>query len=176
MVNLSIHKLILGPDILSQARLGWEPWSSGYGRRLTLQRSWVQIPVPDTGWTWHFFTFNCCKTCIVCLKRPKINKKEVVVGPLKKRLSKHTFSEIFILSWINKIAEIMLFAIKSGVKYSYPFTSSTALHFWSSSAMTWMTEEGPPLIPNRSSSSMASKAAMAMPTAIFWWFEVDILM
>ena len=30
---------------------GMLPWSSGYGRRLMFQRSWVQIPVPYTGWT-----------------------------------------------------------------------------------------------------------------------------
>ena len=39
------------------------------------RRSWVRIPVPYTGWTWHFFTLICCKKIIVCLKRPKINKK-----------------------------------------------------------------------------------------------------
>ena len=27
-----------------------------------------------------FFTLICCKSCIVCLKRPKINKKEARVG------------------------------------------------------------------------------------------------
>ena len=32
----------------------------------------------------HFFTFICCKNCIVCLKRPKINKKEAGVGPFLK--------------------------------------------------------------------------------------------
>ena len=31
----------------------------------------------------HFFTYNCCKNCNVCLKRPKINEKEAGVGPLK---------------------------------------------------------------------------------------------
>ena len=56
---------------------GREPWSSGYGKRLTFQRSWVRIPAPYTGWT--FFTY--CKNCNVCLKRPKINKKEAGVGP-----------------------------------------------------------------------------------------------
>ena len=25
---------------------GREPWSSGYGKRLTIQRSWVRIPAP----------------------------------------------------------------------------------------------------------------------------------
>ena len=29
----------------------------------------------------HFFTLICCKNCIVCLKRPKINEKEAEVGP-----------------------------------------------------------------------------------------------
>ena len=29
-----------------------------------------------------FFTLICCKNCIVCLKRPKISKKEAEVGPV----------------------------------------------------------------------------------------------
>ena len=37
------------------------------------------------GWPRNFFTFICCKNCIVCLKRTKINEKEVGVGNLKKR-------------------------------------------------------------------------------------------
>ena len=32
-----------------------------------------------------FFTLHCCKNCIVCLKRPKINEKEVGVGPFFKK-------------------------------------------------------------------------------------------
>ena len=31
----------------------------------------------------HFFTLICCKNCIACLKRPKINKKEAGVGPFQ---------------------------------------------------------------------------------------------
>ena len=58
------------------------PWSSGYGKRLTFQRSSVRFPAPYTGWT--FFTFICYKNCKVCLKRPKINEKEAGVGPFKK--------------------------------------------------------------------------------------------
>ena len=55
-------------------------WSSGNGKRLTFQRSWVRIPAPYIGWT--FFTYICCKNCgYVCLKRPKINEKEAGVGP-----------------------------------------------------------------------------------------------
>ena len=29
----------------------------------------------------HFFTLICCKNCIVCLKRLKVNEKEAGVGP-----------------------------------------------------------------------------------------------
>ena len=32
----------------------------------------------------HIFTLICCKNCIVCLKRPKINENEAGVGPFKK--------------------------------------------------------------------------------------------
>ena len=71
-------------ETLKFIKFGREPWSSGYVRRLMFQRSWVWIPAPDTGWTWHFFTLICCKNCIVCLKRPKINEKEAEVGPRKK--------------------------------------------------------------------------------------------
>ena len=42
-----------------------EPWSSGYGRQLMFERSWVWIPVMYTGWAWHFFTLISCKNCIV---------------------------------------------------------------------------------------------------------------
>ena len=38
------------------ADIGREPWSSGYGRRLTYKRPWVRIPAPDTGW--RFFRKN----------------------------------------------------------------------------------------------------------------------
>ena len=33
----------------------------------------------------HFFTFICCKKCIVCLKRPKINEKEARVDLFLKK-------------------------------------------------------------------------------------------
>ena len=32
----------------------------------------------------HFFTLICCKNWIVCLKRPKINKKRLGLAHLKK--------------------------------------------------------------------------------------------
>ena len=55
--------------------VGREPWSRGYGRWLMFRRSWVQIPVLHTGWTWIFFILICCKKCVVCLERPTINEK-----------------------------------------------------------------------------------------------------
>ena len=62
----------------------WEPWSSGYGKRLTFWRSWVRILEQYTGWT--FLTFICCKNGNdVCLKRTKINETEAGVGPFKKK-------------------------------------------------------------------------------------------
>ena len=36
---------------------GWEPWSSGYGRRLMFKRSWVRDHTLDG----NFFTLICCK-------------------------------------------------------------------------------------------------------------------
>ena len=46
----SSHKVIDEPFI-RLATNGREPWSSGYGRRLTILRSWVRILVPYIGWT-----------------------------------------------------------------------------------------------------------------------------
>ena len=41
----------------------------------------------------HIFTLNCCKNCIVCLKRQKINGQEAGVGPFKNKTnySYHSF-------------------------------------------------------------------------------------
>ena len=51
-----------------------------------IERSWVRIPAPYTGWNWHFFILICCKNCIdVCLKRPKINEKVAGVGQFFKK-------------------------------------------------------------------------------------------
>ena len=61
---------------------GREPCSSGYGRRIMFQRSWVQIPTAYTGRT--IFTYICGKNC---LKRPKKNKRGRC-WPIKKQLKK----------------------------------------------------------------------------------------
>ena len=72
---------------------GREPWSSGYddscsrGPRFKSQRHILDG---------HCFTLICCKNCIVCLKRPKINKKEAKVGQFfKKTMNK--WSPVWIL-------------------------------------------------------------------------------
>ena len=56
-----------------------EPWSSGYGKRLTFRRFESRHRILDG----HFFTYICCENCNVGLKRPKINEKEAWVGPKK---------------------------------------------------------------------------------------------
>ena len=38
-----------------------------------------------------FFTLTCCKKCIVCLKRLKINEKEARVGPFLKKTIRNRF-------------------------------------------------------------------------------------
>ena len=60
----------------------WEPWSSGYGRRLMFQRLWVQIPAPYNG-----FTFICCINYSVCLKRRKWGRSSPIFS--KKYRSDH---------------------------------------------------------------------------------------
>ena len=77
---------------------GREPWSSGNGRRLMLQRSLVRIPAPYTGWI--FFTFICCKNCCdFCLKKPKINNKRGQCLPiLKKVYLQHQLQVALIIS------------------------------------------------------------------------------
>ena len=58
--------------------------ASGYGRRITFQRSWGRILALYTGWT--FFTYICCKNYYyVCLKRPKINNKRGRGWPILKK-------------------------------------------------------------------------------------------
>ena len=53
-INCAIFHYVVKVKQIENKRmrlLGREPWSSGYGSRLTFQRSWVRIPAPDTGWT-----------------------------------------------------------------------------------------------------------------------------
>ena len=60
--NITVLKIMI---------VGWEPWSSGYERRLIFRRLWVQIPAPYTRWAFFIHTPICSKNCNVCLKRLK---------------------------------------------------------------------------------------------------------
>ena len=74
-------------DILTFNKLGREPWSSGYGKRLRSKGRGFesQHRILDG----HFLHTFVVKICIVCLKRPKIKtKKEAEVGPFKKTFNK----------------------------------------------------------------------------------------
>ena len=57
----------------------WEPWSSGYRRRLTFWRSWVRIPacILDR----HFFIFFAVKIVMFVWKDEIKNEKESGDGP-----------------------------------------------------------------------------------------------
>ena len=60
-----------------------------------VQRLWVRILAPHTGWK--FFTYICCKYCIVCLKRLKINNIEAEVGQFFKiKLIQKHFSDFVV--------------------------------------------------------------------------------
>ena len=52
-----------------------EPWSSGDGRRLLFERG-RGFNSRGHLLDGNFFTLICCKDCNVCLKSPKLNKKE----------------------------------------------------------------------------------------------------
>ena len=106
-LGLNLVKPILEATTLPTTVPG--PWSSGYGKRLSFRRSWVRIVAPYTGWK--KFTYICCKNCNdVCLKRPKINKKEAGVGPFKKTVpeSLPKFSIIAQHFWVKLVRKIYL--------------------------------------------------------------------
>ena len=51
------------------------------GCKLQLPRCWMV-----------FFTLICCKICVACLKRPKINEKEAMDGPFFKKVLRYISS------------------------------------------------------------------------------------
>ena len=69
------HKLIIF--------IGWEPWSSGYGRRLIFQRSWVWIPALYTGWT---FSLLFVIKIVMFLWKDENKRKRGWDGPFLKKL------------------------------------------------------------------------------------------
>ena len=84
---------------------------------ITFRRSWVRIPVPYTGWTWHFSHWFVVKNCIVCLKRPKINEKEAGIGPF---FLKKTWGQLYSDPSPNEIVKFVF--------SSLPYWS--AYHSW----------------------------------------------
>ena len=52
---------------------GWEPWSSGYERRLMYWRGSVRISASHSGWT--FFTYICCKI-VMFVRNDEIKTKK----------------------------------------------------------------------------------------------------
>ena len=58
-----------------------EPWSSGYGKRLASRNR--EFESKHCILDGYYLTLYCCKTCIFCLKRPKINEKEAGVAHYK---------------------------------------------------------------------------------------------
>ena len=67
-------------DVQTLSVFGREPWSSGYGLLKGCGFK-SQSRILDG----HFFPLICSINCIVCLKSPKINKKEAGVGPIFKK-------------------------------------------------------------------------------------------
>ena len=78
----SINSVGFNYILSNNEAIGREPWSSGYGKRLMFRTSWVRFLALYTGWT--IFHVYLMYNCNVCLKRPKLNKKEARIGPLKK--------------------------------------------------------------------------------------------
>ena len=56
--------------------IGWDSWSSGYGRRLVSERLWVWIQVPEI--RWNFFTVVCYKIVFTIEKKNKCKKRSVM--------------------------------------------------------------------------------------------------
>ena len=81
-------------DVQTLSVFGREPWSSGYGLLKGCGFK-SQSRILDG----HFFPLICSINCIVCLKRPKINKKEAGVGPFKKTFSVSQLSAKILKHW-----------------------------------------------------------------------------
>ena len=84
------------------------------------ERLWVRIQAMYTTWT--FFTLICCKNCIVCLKRLKINKKEAGLANffLKSYLSCD-------LKYLGRHSTFLWFKFNEKRTRSYSLTTSSSL-------------------------------------------------
>ena len=117
----SCRLIIRVPFSANKKHQSWvgKPWTSGYGSRLI--RLWIRILAPNTGWI--VFTLICCKNCIVCLKRPKMKRKRVVVGPFNKHNSWFNYwsNNLFISVVNDKFTMVFLHLIYHKTKNVYFF-------------------------------------------------------
>ena len=105
------HSIILCLKYLYRA---W-PRPSGYGWWLMFNRLWVWILALHTGWTFgHFSHWFVVK--IVCLKRPKINKKSGRVGPFKE--VKKIFKSYSIINHCDRINDLVWYESRLIIKSS----------------------------------------------------------
>ena len=95
------------PDYL----FGPEPWSSGNGRRLICERSWVQISAKDN----RFFSFLHVFVVQLwwCLKRPKNTKKRSGMAQIKKIKVHSTFAK-----GKFRLADPALFPLRAASRWS----------------------------------------------------------
>ena len=73
-----IHKLLFKLKYHKRKDRGLEPWSSGYGRRLMFERSWVRSRPRILDGHDIFSHWFVVKIVLLVWKRPKINKKRPV--------------------------------------------------------------------------------------------------
>ena len=101
---------LAGSFIIGDPSKSREPWSSGYGRRLMSQRSWVWILAPFIGRTFfHIYFYENCSD--VCLRRPKINETEVGLAHLKQKYKKswwECLAPLYQLGYIQLPENIMV--------------------------------------------------------------------
>ena len=69
MVSKNVLVLPSSPRVIKMIKfnmlIGREPWSSGYGRRLMCQRSWVRIPTC----AWHYSHLFVVKIVMMCVRK-----------------------------------------------------------------------------------------------------------
>ena len=104
--------------------LGPEPWSSDYGRRLIIERSWVRIPALYTGWTRHFFTLICCKNCL--FERAENKLKRGRCWPIFKNIGASNYFFIFCVGQILSKLIYCIFPEMTSRSYFYRLRSFPA--------------------------------------------------
>ena len=75
--------------------------SSGYGRRLMFQRSWVRILAVYNGWTWHFFTMIWCQKLYSLFEKTENKRKRGRDWTILKKKLSSLLSSLF-LSFVRE--------------------------------------------------------------------------